>query len=280
MLGTFGGASVTARHRGRDRLVSDQHAGHRDRRGRHRVSDRAARRRWRRRLDESAAGAAGADSAAAGAAASAVEAGAAVVAAGAAAAAASAAAERRDDGEHRSACFGICSRPAGACVARSTRPRCRPSSRRLPTPSAPMAARSASRSRRVASALDLMRGITPRQQALQAFARLGVWDTDANNGVLIYVSWADRDVEIVADRGFNGRVSAAGMDGSVSPHGAIVRTRRAAAGRRRGRPGRRCADRAAFPGGGPRRTAEPAGDAVGGRLADMLDPANRVIMPP
>ena len=55
--------------------------------------------------------------------------------------------------------------------------------------------------------LDLMRGITPRQQALEAFARLGVWDTDANNGVLIYVSWADRDVEIVADRGFNGRVS-------------------------------------------------------------------------
>ena len=34
-----------------------------------------------------------------------------------------------------------------------------------------------------------------------------MWDTEANNGVLIYVSWADRDVEIVADRGFNGRVS-------------------------------------------------------------------------
>jgi uncharacterized membrane protein len=58
-----------------------------------------------------------------------------------------------------------------------------------------------------ANPIELMRGITPRQQALHAFARLGVWDTDANNGVLIYVSWADRDVEIVADRGFNGRVS-------------------------------------------------------------------------
>ena len=56
-------------------------------------------------------------------------------------------------------------------------------------------------------AIDLMRGITPRDQALHAFARLGVWDTHDNNGVLIYVSWADRDVEIVADRGFNGRVS-------------------------------------------------------------------------
>jgi uncharacterized membrane protein YgcG len=57
------------------------------------------------------------------------------------------------------------------------------------------------------SPLDLMRGITPRHQALAIFASLGVWDTEANNGVLIYVSWADRDVEIVADRGFNGRVT-------------------------------------------------------------------------
>jgi uncharacterized membrane protein len=55
---------------------------------------------------------------------------------------------------------------------------------------------------------DLIRGVSPRQQALRAFAQLGVWDTAANNGVLIYVSWADRDVEIVADRGFNERVSA------------------------------------------------------------------------
>ena len=32
--------------------------------------------------------------------------------------------------------------------------------------------------------------------------------TEANNGVLIYVLWADHDIEIVADRGYNGRVSA------------------------------------------------------------------------
>jgi uncharacterized membrane protein len=56
-------------------------------------------------------------------------------------------------------------------------------------------------------AIDLIRGITPRQHALNTFAHLGIWDTEANNGVLIYVSWADRDVEIVADRGFNGRVT-------------------------------------------------------------------------
>lgn len=55
---------------------------------------------------------------------------------------------------------------------------------------------------------DLFRDLTPRQRALQAFSHLGVWDTELNNGVLIYVLWADHDVEIVADRGFNGRVSA------------------------------------------------------------------------
>jgi uncharacterized membrane protein len=55
---------------------------------------------------------------------------------------------------------------------------------------------------------ELMRGVTARQRALQVFAQLGVWDTEANNGVLIYVLWAEHDVEIVADRGFNGRVSA------------------------------------------------------------------------
>jgi len=51
-------------------------------------------------------------------------------------------------------------------------------------------------------------GKTPRARALEVFTALGVWDTEANNGVLIYVLLADQDVEIVADRGFNGRVSA------------------------------------------------------------------------
>nr|WP_298720201.1 TPM domain-containing protein [uncultured Steroidobacter sp.] len=55
---------------------------------------------------------------------------------------------------------------------------------------------------------ELFRELSPRQRALQAFSHLGVWDTELNNGVLIYVLWADRDVEIVADRGFNGRVTA------------------------------------------------------------------------
>jgi uncharacterized membrane protein len=53
---------------------------------------------------------------------------------------------------------------------------------------------------------EIARGKSPRERALEVFAALGVWDTDANNGVLIYVLLADHDVEIVADRGFNGRV--------------------------------------------------------------------------
>jgi uncharacterized membrane protein len=56
--------------------------------------------------------------------------------------------------------------------------------------------------------MAVMRKVTPRERALQVFSHLHVWDTEANNGVLIYVLWADRDVEIVADRGYNGRVSA------------------------------------------------------------------------
>ena len=56
---------------------------------------------------------------------------------------------------------------------------------------------------------SIWQGITPRQRALEVFAQLGVWDTEHNNGVLIYLLWADHGVEIVADRGFNGRVGEA-----------------------------------------------------------------------
>ena len=55
---------------------------------------------------------------------------------------------------------------------------------------------------------ELSSGMSPRERAIQMFAALGVWDTSYNNGVLIYVLLADRDVEIVADRGFGEKVSA------------------------------------------------------------------------
>jgi uncharacterized membrane protein len=57
--------------------------------------------------------------------------------------------------------------------------------------------------------MHIMNNLTPHARALDVFAHLRVWDTDDNNGVLIYVQLADRHVEIVADRGFNGRVSEA-----------------------------------------------------------------------
>jgi len=53
---------------------------------------------------------------------------------------------------------------------------------------------------------QLWHRVTPRQRALQLFAQLGVWDTAANNGVLVYVLLADRAVEFVADRAIAARI--------------------------------------------------------------------------
>jgi uncharacterized membrane protein len=61
----------------------------------------------------------------------------------------------------------------------------------------------------VETALDineLLGGLAPRARALQVFSHTRVWDTEANNGVLIYVLLADHDVEILADRGIASRV--------------------------------------------------------------------------
>ena len=55
---------------------------------------------------------------------------------------------------------------------------------------------------------QLWRGVSARARAIEIFAELGVWDTERNNGVLLYLLLADRDAEIVADRGFNGKVGA------------------------------------------------------------------------
>lgn len=64
----------------------------------------------------------------------------------------------------------------------------------------------------IETCLDLRRllsGASPRDRARQLFGRLGVWDTRRNNGVLIYVLLAEQDIEIVADRGFDGVVQPA-----------------------------------------------------------------------
>lgn len=63
----------------------------------------------------------------------------------------------------------------------------------------------------------LLRETTARQRAVELFSQLRVWDTEANSGVLIYVQLADRQVEILADRGIHRRVGDA-------PWQAICRT--------------------------------------------------------
>ena len=50
---------------------------------------------------------------------------------------------------------------------------------------------------------QLWDGLSPRDRAREVFAAHGVWNTEANNGVLVYVLLADRAVEIVADRGID-----------------------------------------------------------------------------
>ena len=50
------------------------------------------------------------------------------------------------------------------------------------------------------------RDMKPRERAVNVFSRLRVWDTEANCGVLVYLLLADKDVEIVADRGIDARV--------------------------------------------------------------------------
>ena len=54
----------------------------------------------------------------------------------------------------------------------------------------------------------LIAGRSARERALELFARLRVWDTADNAGVLVYLLLADRRVEIVADRGVDARVGA------------------------------------------------------------------------
>ena len=47
---------------------------------------------------------------------------------------------------------------------------------------------------------------TASERAIEKFSQLRVWDTEHNNGVLIYLLLADRDVEIVADRGIHAKL--------------------------------------------------------------------------
>jgi uncharacterized membrane protein len=53
----------------------------------------------------------------------------------------------------------------------------------------------------------LRRSASARRRAIELFSELRVWDTEHNNGILVYVGLADRAVEIVADRGVSRHVA-------------------------------------------------------------------------
>ena len=55
--------------------------------------------------------------------------------------------------------------------------------------------------------LPVLRGITPRERALDVFSLLRVWDTEENTGILIYLQLVDRHIEIVADRGIARKIA-------------------------------------------------------------------------
>lgn len=72
----------------------------------------------------------------------------------------------------------------------------------------------------------LWRNAPARERAITLFGKLRVWDTEANNGVLIYLLLADHAIEIVADRGLNQRVTELEWKAMVNTLGAAIRAGR------------------------------------------------------
>ena len=54
----------------------------------------------------------------------------------------------------------------------------------------------------------IWRGASARERAVMMFSKLRVWDTEHNNGVLVYLMLADHAIELVADRGIHAQVPA------------------------------------------------------------------------
>ena len=72
----------------------------------------------------------------------------------------------------------------------------------------------------------LWRDARPRERAITLFGKLRVWDTEDNNGVLIYLLLAEHAIEIVADRGIDARVSDDQWAAMAQRMGAAFRERR------------------------------------------------------
>jgi len=58
--------------------------------------------------------------------------------------------------------------------------------------------------------LDILGRKSGQQRAVEVFSQLRVWDTEQNNGVLIYLLLADHDFEILADRGIHQQIGTHG----------------------------------------------------------------------
>jgi hypothetical protein len=81
----------------------------------------------------------------------------------------------------------------------------------------------------VEGALDgapLFRDQPARERALDIFSQLRIWDTAHNNGVLIYLLLADRDVEIIADRGIDAKVGSTGWEKICGGYGNRIQSRK------------------------------------------------------
>lgn len=72
----------------------------------------------------------------------------------------------------------------------------------------------------------LWRDATPRDRAVAMFGKLKVWDTEANNGVLIYLLLAEHAIELVVDRGLASHVDPGQWQGIVTEMGAAFRAGR------------------------------------------------------
>lgn len=72
----------------------------------------------------------------------------------------------------------------------------------------------------------LWRDAPARERAVMMFGKLRVWDTEANNGVLIYLLLAEHAIELVADRGLNSKVSPAEWQTMVQHLGEALRAGR------------------------------------------------------
>ena len=64
-----------------------------------------------------------------------------------------------------------------------------------------------------------------RERAVMMFGKLQVWDTEHNNGVLIYLQLAEHAIELVADRGLNQRISQAEWQAMVQRLGKALHER-------------------------------------------------------